>query len=501
MIFMNIIGIGIILSFLITIIIGLVVGKKVKGSTLNFTVAGRSLSVMLVSLALVAEAIDGNATLGNTTLSFGLGFWAGAVLPIGLAISLFLLGLFFAERLNSLKLITLADLFERKFNSKVGFIASIVMIFAFGVLIAGNIAAISILLQAFFPISYESSVILIFFILLLYIFRGGFFSSIYANIFQMSILALGIIFTFLFLFVNYGFIGFSSSDVITQKFSFSQLYSIGDGALINWATIVALGFGNLIAIDFAQRIFSAKSPKDAKKSCYWAAFFTLVLGLPFSFLVIYILKLDLVGEANIPIILTLSQKVLPPFIALFLITGIIHAALSTIAGSVLSMGNILTRNLLNIKPELLHGDDNAEKTALYFFRISLVPIACCAMIFALLLPTPGVLLSVAFDIAFAALLIPFIFAFSDKYAYAQAALYAIIFGGGSRIIFATLTPTLFGIGNPFYIPNSFIPASWDGLATILSPLLALIVYLIVLNTRKKYTSAVEQNRRFAKIAS
>ncbi|MBI2022778.1 sodium:solute symporter [Candidatus Daviesbacteria bacterium] len=487
---MDIIQIFIILSFLFSIIIGIVVGNKVKNSSLNFTVAGRSLGAGLVGLALVAQAVDGNVTLGNTSLSFDFGFWAGAALPIGLAISLFLLGLFFAAPLNKLKLITLADLFEVKFNRQIGFLAAIIMILGFGVLLAGNIATVGILLKLFFNIRYETAVIISSIVVLIYIIRGGILSDIYADIFQIVLLFIGIFYALFFLFMFHGPIDLSISEIITSKFSLGQLTSVAEGSLINWATIIALGFGNLIAIDFGSRIFSAKSGKDAKKACFMAALFTLILGLPFSLIIFYAFSANLTPSADIPIIVVLAKQVLPPLISALLISGIVNAALSTIDGALLSMGNILTRNLIRIRPETTNDDEVIEKTALYFFRISLIPIACAAMIFAIVLPSPGALLSIAFDITFSALLIPFLFAFSSKYANSKAALYAIIVGGVSRMIFATLTPTLFGLPNPFYIPNSLISPSLDGVGTIIAPLLALLTYVLVLTTSSKKVLAI-----------
>ncbi|MBI2613314.1 MAG: sodium:solute symporter [Candidatus Levybacteria bacterium] len=487
---MDIIQISIILSFAAAIIVGLFAGKKIHNNILNFTVAGRSLSGGLIGLALVAQAIDGNATFGNTQLSYDFGFWAGASLPIGLALSLFILGKFFAAPLNNLKLVTMADLFEVKYNRLIGFLASIILLLGFGVLLAGNIAAVGILIKLFFNISYESAVILVSLVVLLYTIRRGIISDIYSDILQVVLIVAGIFYILVFLFVNHGFINIFASDLITSKFSLVQLSSVADGALINWATILALGFGNLIAIDFGQRIFAAKSGAEAKKGCYLGGFFTLILGLLFSFIMFYIYQLNIKPSSDIPIIIVLLKQVLPPFIAAFLITGIINAALSTVDGAILSMGNILTRNLLRVWPEH-HSDDTAEKTTLYFLRISLIPIACSAMIFAILLPSPGALLSIAFDIAFAALLVPFVFAFSKSYANAHAALYAIIVGGVSRIIFATLTPTIFGLSNPFYIQNTFVSPSLDGIGTMLAPLLALVAYIVILNKDKRVIPATQ----------
>ncbi len=36
----------------------------------------------------MGAAVDTNATLGNTDLAFEFGFWAGACLPLGLALCL-----------------------------------------------------------------------------------------------------------------------------------------------------------------------------------------------------------------------------------------------------------------------------------------------------------------------------------------------------------------------------------------------------------------------------
>ena len=165
-------------------------------------------------------------------------------------------------------------------------------------------------------------------------------------------------------------------------------------------------------------------------------------------------------------------------------------------GIILSMGNILAHNVLNIKEGLKKvSSADYEKTYLYFTRLSLVPIAGIGMIFAMLLPSPGILLTVAFDIMFASLLVPFVFAFISKKPDSNAALWAIICGGISRVLFAIFSPTSFGVDNTFfYIENSIITTSLDGLGTIISPLIALVVYLYVASQtgkeRKNYIDII-----------
>ena len=52
--------------------VGLLVARKVDGDSTNFLVAGRSLALPLSAAGLMGQAVDSNATLGNTDLSCAL---------------------------------------------------------------------------------------------------------------------------------------------------------------------------------------------------------------------------------------------------------------------------------------------------------------------------------------------------------------------------------------------------------------------------------------------
>ena len=89
----------------VTLLIGLAVARRVGGDSTNFLVGGRNLALPLVGAALMGQAVDTNATLGNTDLSSAFGFWAGAALPLGLGLCLLLTGLFFAIQRNDPKML------------------------------------------------------------------------------------------------------------------------------------------------------------------------------------------------------------------------------------------------------------------------------------------------------------------------------------------------------------------------------------------------------------
>src|SRR5512133_989022 len=182
---MIVIGVGI--SVLIVLIVGIVVARKVDGDSANYLVAGRSLGVPLVAVSLMAAAVDSNATVGNTDLTSGYGFWAGASLAIGLAVCLLISGLFLAKPMNKLKLYTLADFFRRRYGRVVEVGSSVIMIFSFTILLAGNLVAVGFLLERFAGISYVWGIVLSVSLVLAYTLAGGLFSDAYTAAIQTVI--------------------------------------------------------------------------------------------------------------------------------------------------------------------------------------------------------------------------------------------------------------------------------------------------------------------------
>ena len=49
---------------------------------------------------------------------------------------------------------------------------------------------------------------------------------------------------------------------------------------MNWAGILSLGLGDIVALDFMERVFSASGGRTAQKSCYLATGLTMVILIP-----------------------------------------------------------------------------------------------------------------------------------------------------------------------------------------------------------------------------
>ncbi|MEB3278494.1 MAG: sodium:solute symporter family protein [Lyngbya sp.] len=470
-----------ILAFLFgTLAIGLWAAKQIKGDSVNYLVAGRGLVLPLAAATLMAQSVDSNATLGNTDLASEFGFWSGASLPLGLALCLFLTGLFFAKPMNRMGLITLPDFYRVKYNRKTELIASIIMVFSFSFLLAGNLVAGGYLFEAFLGTTYTAGVMLLATIVLIYTASGGLFAVAYTDAIQVAIAGFGSLLLIGFITFNFGL----NIPAGTGPFALAQLTNPESGAAINWATLLALGLGDIVAIDFMARVFAADSPETAQKACLIGSAGTVIVGVPFS--LVGLSANEILTQVGIspdgPLLFALLKGVVPPLLGLLVIAAILSASLSTADGAILGTSSVMAHNILGIRQNHPHA---AGDKLLQITRIMAVIITAFGVFFALRVPQTGILLLLAFDLSFAGLLIPLVGGLYWQKATGEGAVACILAGTLTRLIFFVLMPTTFGIDNTLlYIPNPVFSRDFDGFPTLISPLIGLVLFLVI--SKKTY---------------
>ncbi|NNH70225.1 sodium:solute symporter family protein [Nocardia uniformis] len=463
---------GIAISVIAVIAIGLFVARKVDGDSTNFLVAGRSLALPLVAAGLMGQAVDSNATLGNTDLTSSLGFWAGASLPLGLGLCLLITGIFFAGPMNRMGLLTLPDFFRIKYGRGIELASSLLMIFSFCILLAGNLVAGGYIFERFLGVPYTAGVLLIVAIVLSYTIIGGMYSDAYTALAQMVITIFGSL--ALLIWVG-STMGITIPDGM-GPFDFGQLTNTSEGAPINWATLVSLGIGDIVAIDFMQRIFSARTPRIARRACFVAAAGTVVVGVPYALVALTVS--GVISGDNGPVLLTLLADRAPAGLAILVLSAIVAASCSTANGAILGTASVATRNVAG---RTRATDAAGRDTLLRDVRITMVPVVAVAVLFAVKVPQTGILLTLAFDLMLAGLIVPFVAAHITSRVTSAAAAAAMVVGLGTRLALFVLTPTVYGAENTLlHIDNSLITASFDGWPTFIAFLAALATFLVVM---------------------
>ena len=467
---------GIITFLLGTLGVGVWASRQIKGDSVNFLVAGRGLSLPLAAATLMAQSVDSNATLGNTDLSAEFGFWAGAALPIGLSLCLFLTGTFLAKPMNRMGLITIPDFYRVKYGRMVELMAAFIMSISFSFLLAGNLVAGGFMFQTFLGMSYVGGITLLAALVFAYTVSGGLFAVAYTDAIQILIAVVGTFGLLAYVATNFGLEIAPGMGPLALE----QLTSVGAGAAINWASLLALGFGNMVAIDFMARIFAAESPETAQKACFTASAGTLIIGIPFSIMALsaggILEQAGVVADG--PVLFALLQNVVPPVLGLMVLAAILSASLSTADGAILGTSSVLAHNVFGIRHGVTHGGAGGDRLLLVT-RLMAIVITLLGVFLGLRVPQTGVLLLLGFDLGFAGLVVPLLGGLFWVQATRQGALACIIAGSVTRLVFFALMPTMFGIENTlFYIPNDLFTLDFDGFPTLISPLVGLIAFVI-----------------------
>ncbi len=439
----------------LSLLVGIYATRFVHRSGRRFLICGKSMPFIVIGTTLVAQALDGNATLGNTGLTFAGGFWAGMALPLGLGLSLFVVGKFLAAPLNKMDLVTLPEFFERRYGRVPELAASVVTFVSFSILLAGNLAAMGWILSVVAGWSYTTALIFGSVVVFTYTVAGGLYAAIWTDFVQIYVAIGGFLTLAAWLLLTQDWQGALASLPATHL-DFSGLTSLENGGLLNWSVIISLTFGNCMALDFMERVFAAKSPSTARNACYYAGVLTIIAGLTASFA--GLISHQIVGNVTDDrmVLPQLASTYAPYVVGLMVMIGVVGASMSTCCGVILATSAVVTRNIFRGGGL----DPLDDHQLLRYTRMVAIPMTAGGAWFAYIRPEPGVLLVLAFDIVFAGCVVPLIAGVYWPKANSAGALASIVLGTGARI--AT-----------YYL----VPESLAGLDTLLPPAISVVVFI------------------------
>ena len=183
-----------------------------------------------------------------------------------------------------------------------------------------------------------------------------------------------------FLYFAFGFSGVHLGAILTSAptgyLDFSGLTDMKNGALTNWASILSLGLGDIVALDFMERVFSAKSGKTARNGALMTAGLTISIIIPVSMM--GIIGLHFLPNATDPYTVypTIAIHYLPFPIGAALLMGVIGASMSTANGGLLAISSVIVRNLIqrDFLRTILKRTGLSDKKLLLTTRMVTIPI-------------------------------------------------------------------------------------------------------------------------------
>jgi Na+/proline symporter len=318
-------------------------------------------------------------------------------------------------------------------------------------------------------------------VVLLYTYFGGLFSCAYTDIFHIYLAIAGFWLGFIYFIGPWSPIPGGLQTIVANVpgsfMDMSGLFDVKNGALLNWGAIVGLGLGDIVALDFMERVFAADGGRTAEKSCYMAAGLTLIILIPTT-------MIGVIGhtlEPNITDPFTLypimAIKHVPAVIGILMLVSTVSCGMSTANGGTLAIASVLSRNVLqrNILRKL--GRKLSDRQLLIATRVLVIPMFFTAFALGALIPRPGTYLILAFDIVLAGCFVPLVLGTYWKKATASGAVASIAVGSAVRLVLYFLITTA--------APTSPY-AAYGGLDTMIPPLISLVVFISVsLATQKR----------------
>lgn len=389
----------------------------------EYLVAGRNLGPSLYMGTMAATVLGGASTVGTVKLGYvhGIsGFWLCAALGLGIIA----LNLFLAKPLLRLRIFTVTQVLERRYNPMARQASAVIML-AYALMIGvTSTLAIGTVLQVLFELPFWAAILLGGGVVVVYSTIGGMWSLTLTDIVQFIIKTVGLMFVLLPICL-YRVGGWDELVAKLPAASFS-LTTIGWDTIITYFLIYF--FGILIGQDIWQRVFTARDENVAKYAGTTAGVYCVIYGLVCAVIgmAAHVLLPDL-GNAN-NAFAAIVKAALPDGIRGLVIAAALAAMMSTASAGLLAASTVLTEDLL---PKLRGG----KQSSLAINRLFTLLTGLVVLAIALVVEDVISALTLAYNLLVGGMLVPLIGAIYWKRATTRGAIVSMTLGFVTALAF------------------------------------------------------------------
>jgi SSS family transporter len=430
----------VVLYLLGTLAIGAWAGSRIK-DTSDFAVAGHRLPLIMVITTSFATWFGAETVMGIPARFVGGGLREVVEDPFGASMCLVLVGLFFAQRLYKMNLLTIGDYYRNRYGKGIEILCSVLIILSYLGWVAAQITALGLVFSVLSDgwITPGTGMVVGTILVLIYVIMGGMLAVAYTDFIQMIVLVIGLSYI---AWVSADMAGGSEKifDLARQRDLFSVLPEPSvNGWLFFIAAAITMMFGSIPQQDVFQRVMSAKDAATARNGA--------VIGglayLAFAFVPMFIVAASVVimSDQATGLLETDPQRLLPtlilermPFFAQVLFFGALVSAIkSTSSATLLAPSTSFVENILrHLWPTL---DDRHLLRAM---RITIFVFTSLVLMYAILVHGRPIydMVSAAYQVTLVGAFVPLSFGLYWRGATTQGALASILMGVG---VWLTLT--------------------------------------------------------------
>jgi SSS family solute:Na+ symporter len=357
----------------VTLIIGYLGYRKTKSSE-DYLVAGRDSHPVIIALSYGATFISTSAIIGfgGAAANMGMGLIWLTVLTVGVGVILafVLFGKKTREIGNHLNAVTFPDLMCKIYKSPIlQYIAGFIIVISMPLYTAAILIGGARFIEPTLGISYSSSLLLFALITVVYVVFGGLIAVMYTDVFQGTIMLIGMTVLFALTLIAVG--GFTAGSTALTNMAHLVPKVLADQGMTGWTSmpvlgspmwftlvttiVMGVGIGVLAQPQLVVRFMTAKDNRSLNRAVLVGGPFILIMtGVAFTVGAlsnVYFyqtsgkIAIDAAGgnvDAIIPLFINASMPDL--FIVIFMLT-LLAAAMSTLSALYHAMGTALVCDL------------------------------------------------------------------------------------------------------------------------------------------------------------
>ncbi|BBP84372.1 sodium:solute symport protein [Pseudomonas sp. Pc102] len=385
----------------------------------DYLVAGRNLGPGFYLGTMAATVLGGASTIGTVRLGYvhGIsGFWLCGAIGLGIVG----LSLFLAKPLLKLKIYTVTQVLERRYNPAARQSSAVIMLVYALMIGATSTIAIGTVMQVLFGLPFWVAILVGGGVVVLYSTIGGMWSLTLTDIVQFLIMTVGLV----FLLMPMSIADAGGWNALVEKLPARYF----DFTAIGWDTIVTYFliyfFGIFIGQDIWQRVFTARSEGVAKVAGTAAGLYCILYGLAGALIgmaaKVLLPDLDNVNNAFASVV----EHSLPNGIRGLVIAAALAALMSTASAGLLAASTTITQDLL----PLLRGGRTSGNGDVHENRIATLLLGVVMLGIALVVSDVISALTVAYNLLVGGMLVPLIGAIYWKRATTAGAIASMTLG-------------------------------------------------------------------------
>lgn len=378
--------------------IGVVSSRKIKNIS-DYYVGGKNMGFWSVAFSARATGESGWLLIGLTGMGAMAGYsayWVVAGELLGVFISWQFMAKRFKRRSDAFGSITIPDYLESHFKSATNTLRSIaaaVLVIFIVIYVASQIDVTGVAFNSMLGFDYKVGALIGFFIVLAYIFMGGFVAAVWSDMFQGVLMFFGLVLLPVVVWFSMDHSVSVSDSLNAIDPQLTQLWGKSEDPWMNIFTILGfsmIGLGFLGSPQVYVRFMSIKNQAEIDRGKWVAMVFTLLtdaaaVSIGVLARVIFTQHGDdasaILGVGGKDVLAMITETYLPVVLVAVYVAIVLSAIMSTIDSLLILASSAITRDFY----QKIYNPDIAPAKLTKFSRIATLTMAALALLIAFIL--------------------------------------------------------------------------------------------------------------------